>query len=52
MDVLPRDPIATLNGKPFVPKKKPREDEVVRGGESRINTSNIMPLKEAWQKCP
>ena len=53
MDVLPGDPIATLDGKPFVPKKKTREDEVViEGGESSINISNIIALKEAWQKCP
>ena len=50
MDVLPGDPIATLDGKPFVPKKKSVEDEVViGGGESSINISNIIALKEAWE---
>jgi hypothetical protein len=50
MDVLPGDPIATLDGKPFVRKKNLVEDEVViGGGESSINISNIVALKEAWQ---
>ena len=51
MDVLPGDPIATLDGKPFVPKKKPVNEKVVNGGEESINMSNIIALKKAWESC-
>jgi hypothetical protein len=50
MCILPGDSIATLDGQPLVPKKKPKEYKVAIGaGDSNFVYQNIMALKEAWQ---
>lgn len=48
MCILPGDSIATLDGQPFIPKTKPKEDKVdIGAGDSNAVYQNIMALKEA-----